>query len=115
MRAMDTSCTTASVLVQRRVTPGAVLLVVLRLSAELPPASARSTVAMVAASMQCAHGYSGCIRVAITAIRNGVLDGNSATECDPVCFFFIATPTHEIYPFSLCMLVPILLAVLRAE
>src|ERR1700740_110123 len=63
MRAMETSCTTASVLFQRRVTPGAVLLVVLRLSAALPPASARSTVAILAASMQCAQGYSGCIGV----------------------------------------------------
>ena len=38
----------------------------------------------------------------VTAIRNGDLDGNNATERDPSWEPFIATPMHPEYPCAHC-------------
>jgi len=39
----------------------------------------------------------------VTAIRNGDIDGNNATERDPVWEPFIATPMHPEYPCAHCI------------
>jgi hypothetical protein len=39
----------------------------------------------------------------VTAIRNGDIDGNDATERDPVWEPFIATPMHPEYPCAHCI------------
>ena len=51
----------------------------------------------------------------ITAIRNGDLDGNDATERDPSWTPFIDTPTHPEYPCAHCIVSASLGAVLEAE
>jgi hypothetical protein len=51
----------------------------------------------------------------VTAIRNGDLDGNSATERDPGWTPFIATPMHPEYPCAHCIVSGALGAVLEAE
>jgi hypothetical protein len=51
----------------------------------------------------------------VTAIRNGDLDGNDATERDPSWTPFIATPMHPEYPCAHCIVSGSLAAVLRAE
>ncbi len=71
MRAFETSCTTSSVRVQWRVTPGKVLLIVLKVGSGSVPTSMRMMVAMVAAIMQCAHGYSGWMGVTISGNHPG--------------------------------------------
>src|SRR5260370_36214896 len=71
MRASDTSCSRSSVRVHRRVTPGAVLLVVLKVGKTPLPFSMRITVAMIAAIRQCAHGYSGWTGATIIGTHSG--------------------------------------------
>ena len=39
----------------------------------------------------------------VTAIRNGDIDGNDATERDPAWEPFIATPMHPEYPCAHCI------------
>jgi hypothetical protein len=51
----------------------------------------------------------------ITAIRNGDLDGNDATERDPGWTPFIETPMHPEYPCAHCIVSAALGAVLAAE
>jgi len=51
----------------------------------------------------------------ITAIRNGDLDGNDATERDPSWTPFIDTPMHPEYPCAHCIVSASLGAVLEAE
>jgi hypothetical protein len=51
----------------------------------------------------------------ITAIRNGDLDGNDATDRDPGWTPFIATPMHPEYPCAHCIVSGALGAVLAAE
>jgi len=51
----------------------------------------------------------------VTAIRNGDLDGNNATERDPGWTPFIATPMHPEYPCAHCIVAGALGAVLMAE
>ena len=51
----------------------------------------------------------------ITAIRNGDLDGNDATERDPGWTPFIDTPMHPEYPCAHCIVSGSLGAVLQAE
>ena len=51
----------------------------------------------------------------ITAIRNGDLDGNDATERDPSWTPFIDTPMHPEYPCAHCIVSSSLGAVLQAE
>ena len=51
----------------------------------------------------------------ITAIRNGDLDGNSATERDASWLPFIDTPMHPKYPCAHCIVAATLGAVLKAE
>jgi hypothetical protein len=51
----------------------------------------------------------------ITAIRNGDLDGNNATERDPSWTPFIDTPMHPEYPCAHCIVSASLGAVLQAE
>jgi len=51
----------------------------------------------------------------ITAIRNGDLDGNDATERDPGWTPFIDTPMHPEYPCAHCIVSASLGAVLQAE
>jgi PAP2 superfamily len=51
----------------------------------------------------------------ITAIRNGDLDGNDATERDAAWQPFIATPMHPEYPCAHCIAAAAIGAVLRAE
>jgi hypothetical protein len=51
----------------------------------------------------------------ITAIRNGDLDGNDATERDPGWTPFIDTPMHPEYPCAHCIVSGALGAVLEAE
>jgi PAP2 superfamily len=51
----------------------------------------------------------------ITAIRNGDLDGNNATERDPGWTPFIDTPMHPEYPCAHCIVSASLGAVLEAE
>jgi hypothetical protein len=51
----------------------------------------------------------------VTAIRNGDLDGNSATERDPGWTPFIATPMHPEYPCAHCIVAASLGAVLEGE
>jgi hypothetical protein len=51
----------------------------------------------------------------ITAIRNGDLDGNDATERDPGWTPFIDTPMHPEYPCAHCIVSGALGAVLAAE
>jgi hypothetical protein len=51
----------------------------------------------------------------ITAIRNGDLDGNDATERDPGWTPFIDTPMHPEYPCAHCIVSAALGAVLAAE
>jgi hypothetical protein len=51
----------------------------------------------------------------ITAIRNGDLDGNDATERDPGWTPFIDTPMHPEYPCAHCIVSASLGAVLEAE
>jgi hypothetical protein len=51
----------------------------------------------------------------VTAIRNGDLDGNNATERDPGWTPFIDTPMHPEYPCAHCIVAEALGAVLQAE
>jgi PAP2 superfamily len=51
----------------------------------------------------------------VTAIRNGDLDGNDATERDPGWTPFIDTPMHPEYPCAHCIVSASLGAVLEAE
>jgi PAP2 superfamily len=51
----------------------------------------------------------------ITAIRNGDLDGNPATERDASWVPFIDTPMHPEYPCAHCIIAATLGAVLKAE
>jgi hypothetical protein len=51
----------------------------------------------------------------VTAIRNGDIDGNDATERDPSWTPFIETPMHPEYPCAHCISASTVAAVLRAE
>jgi PAP2 superfamily len=51
----------------------------------------------------------------VTAIRNGDVDGNDATERDPSWTPFIDTPMHPEYPCAHCIVSASLGAVLEAE
>src|SRR5690606_17562239 len=51
----------------------------------------------------------------VTAIRNGDLDGNDATERDPSWTPFIATPMHPEYPCAHCIVSATVGTVLAAE
>ena len=51
----------------------------------------------------------------VTAIRNGDLDGNNATDRDPGWTPFIDTPMHPEYPCAHCIVSASLGAVLQAE
>ncbi len=51
----------------------------------------------------------------VTAIRNGDVDGNDATERDPSWTPFIDTPMHPEYPCAHCIVSASLAAVLQAE
>jgi hypothetical protein len=51
----------------------------------------------------------------VTAIRNGDLDGNNATDPDPGWTPFIDTPMHPEYPCAHCIVSASLGAVLQAE
>jgi hypothetical protein len=51
----------------------------------------------------------------VTAIRNGDIDGNDATERDPSWTPFIDTPMHPEYPCAHCIVAGAIGAVLRAE
>jgi hypothetical protein len=51
--------------------PLAVTLVVVKVGMGPLPSSARSTVQTVAETMQCAHGYSGCMGASMNGIRDG--------------------------------------------
>lgn len=51
----------------------------------------------------------------ITAIRNGDLDGNDATEPDAAWTPFISTPMHPEYPCAHCIQAGTIGAILRAE
>ncbi|HLA72488.1 MAG TPA: vanadium-dependent haloperoxidase [Steroidobacteraceae bacterium] len=51
----------------------------------------------------------------ITAIRNGDIDGNDATERDPSWRPFIDTPMHPEYPCAHCIVAAAFGEVLRAE
>jgi hypothetical protein len=51
----------------------------------------------------------------VTAIRNGDLDGNNATDRDPGWTPFIETPLHPEYPCAHCIVSASLGAVLAAE
>ncbi len=50
-----------------------------------------------------------------TAIRNGDIDGNKATERDPSWLPFIDTPMHPEYPCAHCISASVTAAVLRAD
>ena len=51
----------------------------------------------------------------ITAIRNGDIDGNDATERDPSWTPFIDTPMHPEYPCAHCILSAVVGTVLQVE
>jgi hypothetical protein len=51
----------------------------------------------------------------ITAIRNGDLDGNDATERDPSWQPFITTPMHPEYPCAHCIIAATVTAVLQVD
>jgi PAP2 superfamily len=51
----------------------------------------------------------------VTAIRNGDIDGNDATERDASWVPFIDTPMHPEYPCAHCILAAAVSAVLQAE
>ena len=51
----------------------------------------------------------------ITAIRNGDIDGNDATERDPAWTPFIDTPMHPEYPCAHCIVASTVGTVLQAE
>jgi hypothetical protein len=51
----------------------------------------------------------------ITAIRNGDLDGNDATELEPAWTPLIDTPMHPEYPCAHCIMAGTVGAILRAE
>jgi hypothetical protein len=51
----------------------------------------------------------------ITAIRNGEIDGNNATEWDPAWTPLIDTPMHPEYPCAHCIVASAVGTVLRAE
>jgi hypothetical protein len=51
----------------------------------------------------------------VTAIRNGDIDGNPATERDPAWMPFIDTPMHPEYPCAHCVLAGAVGVVLEAE
>jgi hypothetical protein len=51
----------------------------------------------------------------VTAIRNGDVDGNDATERDPSWTPFIDTPMHPEYPCAHCIVSATVGTVLRAE
>jgi len=51
----------------------------------------------------------------VTAIRNGDIDGNDATERDPSWAPFIDTPMHPEYPCAHCIVASTIGTVLKAE
>jgi PAP2 superfamily len=51
----------------------------------------------------------------VTAIRNGDIDGNDATERDPSWLPFIDTPMHPEYPCAHCIVAAAIGVVLQAE
>src|SRR5215510_2470364 len=69
MRATATSATNSSALFQVRTAPPAVELDELSTGVGPLPISAASTAASDADTMQCAHGYSGCIGVSMNGVH----------------------------------------------
>jgi len=61
----------SSTVVQLRTAPSAVGLVAASVGISPEPISASSTVPTAAATMQCAHGYSGCIGVSMNGVHAG--------------------------------------------
>ena len=51
----------------------------------------------------------------VTAIRNGDIDGNDATEIDPAWVPFIPTPIHPEYPCAHCITASAVATVLESE
>src|SRR5207245_9961187 len=51
----------------------------------------------------------------VTAIRNGDIDGNEATERDPSWTPYIDTPMHPEYPCAHCIIAGAVGTVLQAE
>ena len=51
----------------------------------------------------------------LTAIRNGDIDGNDATERDPGWAPFVTTPMHPEYPCAHCIIAATVAAVLQAD
>ena len=51
----------------------------------------------------------------VTAIRNGDIDGNDATEIDPAWIPFIDTPMHPEYPCAHCISASAVATVLESE
>src|SRR2546425_12433764 len=96
-----------------RVSFGSVISVAVKRMAGLGPNTDSRTVTTTPALIAACDGYSGCIGVAfngvqlgsrsvaslpVTAIRNGDMDGNDATERDPSWTPLNATPMHPEYP-----------------
>src|SRR6266513_4215042 len=69
MRASATSRVKSPTLVQLRTAPPAVGLAELSFGIGPPPNSASSTAPSDADTMQCAHGYSGCIGVSMNGVQ----------------------------------------------
>ena len=64
--------------------PLAVILVVVKVGTGPLPSSTRSTAQTVAETMQCAHGYSGCIGVSMNGIRDGSRSAASLPSMSPL-------------------------------
>src|SRR5512144_1581530 len=71
MRACATSFVKAPTLVQVRTAPPAVGLAELRVGVGPEPISASRTAPSDPDTMQCAHGYSGCIGVSMNGVQPG--------------------------------------------
>ena len=70
--------------VQLRVAPFAVSLVVVKVGMGPAPISACSTVPTALETMQCAHGYSGCIGVSMNGIQPGSRSVASLPSMSPL-------------------------------
>src|ERR1700741_5646930 len=84
MRANATSCVKSLTVFHVRTAPPAVELDELSFGAGLAPISACSTAPSEADTMQCAHGYSGCIGVSMSGVQLGSRSVASLPSASPL-------------------------------
>src|ERR1700756_3469730 len=97
MRALATSSAKAVMLVQRWVTPGAVVLVIATSGISALPSAALTPPATVLLRMQCAQGYSGCIGVLSIGCQVASRSVARLPSMSPLRIAVIGRPNRYLY------------------